>query len=95
MTETCSTCRFFDKPTKGRANGECNRYPQPVVKAPAAWCGEWQHHDELEYLRKATETLVQKGFVVQQPAALEMREPHGVDAEATRDNTRVEGDDVT
>lgn len=41
MTETCSVCRFFEAPTAGRANGECRRYPQKLVKGPGEWCGEW------------------------------------------------------
>lgn len=40
--ERCGTCKFFDpedsKPTQA---GACHRYPTPVRKSPASWCGEF------------------------------------------------------
>lgn len=48
MSETCSTCRFFDPvsrhPDDGVEEGEagyCRAHPRHVLIGPDHWCGEY------------------------------------------------------
>lgn len=60
MTETCATCRFYERYSGEHSlkEGGCHRFPQHVFKDGNEHCGEHRHAgpaDGDEYTRAAVE----------------------------------------